>query len=86
MSAFLERYATFANFGGGTVAVELPREPHILNITCPDTIKRRLPTKHYVSLPAVTPGDGLRAWDGSSFLCRWVGGYWTLHAVVALLW
>lgn len=42
-----DRYATFANFGGGNQL--LSSRPIIKKVIISECIKRRLPSKHYVS-------------------------------------
>ena len=40
-------YATAANFGGDVQENE--RQPFVKKVTVPESIKRRVPSKHYVS-------------------------------------
>ena len=43
-----DHYATAANFGGEPQEVE--RSPYVKKVTIPESIKRRVPSKHYVSV------------------------------------
>ena len=45
--AVADRYATFANFGGGHR--DRSTRPQIKRVVLAECIKRRLPSKHYVS-------------------------------------
>ena len=47
-----DRYATFANFGGGHR--DESTRPLIKGVVLAESIKRRLPSKHYVSLRALS--------------------------------
>lgn len=51
MSACVEEdhYATAANFGGDVYVQEEERSPFVKKVTVPESIKRRVPSKHYVS-------------------------------------
>lgn len=53
-----DRYATFANFGGGNQL--LSSRPLIKSVVISECIKRRLPSKHYVSChsPVCVAGAG----------------------------
>ena len=44
-------YETAATFGG-----QLSSKPQITSVTIPEAKKRRQPTKHYVSYPAINYG------------------------------
>ena len=44
-----DRYATAKNFGGDVYVQEDGRPPFVTKVTVPESIKRRVPSKHYVS-------------------------------------
>lgn len=45
-----DHYATAANFGGDVYLPEDGRPPFVKRVTVPESIKRRVPSKHYVSV------------------------------------
>ena len=48
-----DHYATAANFGGDVYVPEDGRPPFVKRVTVPESIKRRVPSKHYVSVLVV---------------------------------
>ena len=45
-----DRYATAANFSGDACSQDGDIAPFVTKVTVPESIKRRVPSKHYVSL------------------------------------
>ena len=43
-----DHYATAANFGGDVGSQDGDRAPIVTKVTVPESIKRRVPSKHYV--------------------------------------
>lgn len=43
-----DHYATAANFGGDADEQDSDRTPLVTKVTVPESIKRRIPSKHYV--------------------------------------
>ena len=48
-----DHYATAANFGGDACAQDGDRTPFVTKVTVPESIKRRVPSKHYVRATSV---------------------------------
>lgn len=44
-----DHYATAANFGGDAGSQDGDSAPFVMKVTVPESIKRRVPSKHYVS-------------------------------------
>ena len=48
-----DRYATAANFGGDACSQDGDIAPSVTKVTVPESIKRRVPSKHYVRVFSV---------------------------------